>query len=216
MMRNVYVIYFWLFLLISMNSLAQTPVVSMAAMNLGYYGVENRVDVAVSECKCSDLIVATNNGTIQGKDCHYKLKPDHVGEAKILVKVKHKNKMDSLGSFVVKIYPVPDPVVTSNAFYLRDTIRNKELLMQFPELFCKIPGFRMEYNFRIMHYRITIYRNGSAYYSETIDNSAFSDSLKLKFNELVNNDVLLFDEIVVQSAEGKRKLEPVKKLYYSR
>ena len=207
---------FFFLLLIGLEFVAQIPVVSMSAMNYGYFGIDNEIDIAVSECRCQDLIVTSDNGTIGGKNCHYILKPAHIGQANISIKVKRKNAVDELGTSAIIIYRVPDPVVTSNAFNLTDTISNKELLIQSPTLTCRLPGFRIEYVFRIIHYRLTIYRNSSIYYQENSDSNSISDALKTKLTTLIDGDVLSFDEIIVESGEGKRNLSPIKKIYYSR
>lgn len=188
----------------------------MTAMNYGYFGVDNEVDIAVSECKCSDLIVTTDNGSIRGKDCHYNLKPDRIGMANISIKTKRKNVIDSIGTRQIVIYRVPDPVITSSAFYFTDTISRKDMLILQPALTCRLPGFRLQYVFRIIQYRLTIYRNDTIYYQEKLDNNSFSDAMKSKFSGLINNDVLVIDEIIIESAEGKRNLDPVKKIYYNR
>ncbi|MCC6371960.1 MAG: hypothetical protein IT236_13230 [Bacteroidia bacterium] len=207
---------FILFLLIRIHTFAQSVVVSMADMNYGYFGVDNKVDVAVSECNCKELVVSSDNGSITGQGCHYYLKPNRIGVANISVKVKRKNTIDSVGTYQIMIYRVPDPVLTSSAFYFTDTIRSKDALIAQPTLTCKLPGFRLQYAFRVIQYRLTIYRNDLIYYQEKLYANSFSEAMKLKFSTLVNNDFLVFDEIILESAEGTRNIDPVKKIYYHR
>ena len=99
----------------SQNEVTDSAVVTSIAptkLNVLYIGVENPVNISVSDYAADDITVSIDNGSITGQNGEYIVKAHHAGKAVITVAAKGKTIKET--EFRVKY--LPPPVVALKPF----------------------------------------------------------------------------------------------------
>lgn len=156
-----------LILLLSASQLhAQRFLVSNEKENILYVRVENPLSVVVDGVDCEQLIIKTDNGTIDISNanksaCKYVATPAAPGIAKITVYQKTKNKPRKIGEmfFRVKYLPAPEPMVGNID---KDTLNKKQLIAMGGVRAIQVNSDICA-NFEVLSYRVKLIRNDIAY-----------------------------------------------------
>src|SRR4051812_8934984 len=75
------------FMLFTLNAEAQKVVISNGFQNIFYIGIENPVEIAVSNYACDSLSVEIDNGSIKGSNCEYTINVTKEGNTTLSVYV---------------------------------------------------------------------------------------------------------------------------------
>jgi len=135
------------------NGQNKTDVVTAVAptkMNVLYIGVDNPVEISVSEQKPEDLKVTIDNGAIQGSAGKYIVNPGKPGKAIITVYAKGIKVKET--EFRVK--SVPDPVAKVAGIKIGGAITKSYLLEQ-SEIYAELENFDFDLGFTIVEFTVS-------------------------------------------------------------
>lgn len=76
-----------------------------------YIGVDNHIYIKAEGIDPAQLILATNNGSVEGSKGKYILRPQKTGMASLFV-IKNGTKKDTLGMVLMKVLRFPEPLPT--------------------------------------------------------------------------------------------------------
>ncbi len=195
------------------NKTDMIAVVAPVKMNVLYVGVDNPMAIAASGYEPSELKVTVDNGTIEGSNGNYIIRPDKQGRA--LVSVSHKDHVIQTSEFRVKT--VPDPVAAVKVmngdipdFKINGNITKQELLNA-GGIFAMMRNFDFDLNFDIASFVMSATVPNSTVVREEISKSdKFSPSQVDLIHSLIKNQKLMIEEIKVTGPDGmKRKLNPM-------
>jgi hypothetical protein len=126
-------------------------------MNVLYIGLENPVTIAASGYESSELTVKIDNGTVEGKDGMYIVKPSQPRLANLVVSANGKEIQKSV--FRVKF--VPDPVTKVAGIKGVGAIK-KDLLLKQEGVVAEIENFDFDLRFKIVEFTVSTVVNGYA------------------------------------------------------
>jgi hypothetical protein len=82
-----------------------------ASTRVLYIGLENHISIKAEGIDPSQIILTTNNGTVEGSKGKYILRPQKTGMASLFV-IKNGTKKDTLGMVLMKVMRFPEPLPT--------------------------------------------------------------------------------------------------------
>lgn len=145
----------------NLSGTAQQFTVSADKMNVLYVGILNPITPMVENIACKDLIVETNNGTLEkgSEPCQYTVMPDKPGLTNISIFLKTANgkKLVGIKEFRTKRVSQPTPYVGArNRGKIKGTLLKAQL-----GVVLHIDGFDFDAPFKVNSFNIIIERNQS-------------------------------------------------------
>ncbi|MBN1187513.1 MAG: hypothetical protein JXB49_34875 [Bacteroidales bacterium] len=182
-------------------------------MNVLYLGIDNPIKIAVSGYKASEIDVSIDNGRITGSNGSYIINPAHQGTA--IVKVSNKGKTIQSSEFRVKRIPDPHVVLELNEGGVTRTVNDGQIskvdLMDASGLKVSLGGSDLDLVFEVVSFVASTTMPDSTTIREEISHSdKFSETQIELFKSLIENQKLIFEEIMVKGPDGiERKLSPM-------
>ena len=209
-------------LLLSLGCRSQHVIVSATKMNVLYVGVENPVSFAAEHTRCSELVLAIENGTAtRTGDCDYNVVVTKPGNTTIFI----LKGTDTLSKTLYRVRGFPDPSTKyrGNGPYwlLLDSLRMETGLVPVLD-----DNFNFDARFTMVSYEVTVFRSKKiggekkVYCSDCLEKiekegyetvfytvnegEAFNDLLKdfIK-NKLMPGDKVFIEEIKARGPDGK-------------
>jgi beta-lactamase regulating signal transducer with metallopeptidase domain len=181
------------------NDHSKTNVVAAIAptkMNVLYIGIDNPVEISVSEQKPEDLEVKIDNGTIQGSMGKYIVNPSKHGKAVITVYSKGNKVKET--EFRVKF--VPDPVAKIAGIKISGEINKADLLKQ-TEIYAEMENFDFDLGFEIVEFTVSgVIANFTV--NEVSHNNKFTKKQKNLIEKLKNGEKVYIENIKAKGPDG--------------
>jgi hypothetical protein len=176
------------------TSIGQTGVVAAKVMNVLYVGIDNPIEIAISEYSCDSVFIEIGNGTISGDSCLYKIKPAHVGETHVKLNYIKNGDTIYLSTKIFRVINIPRPDVW---FYLHGELFDKGNPRLSKVLVPHFNNFEFELTFIVKEFSISIIRKGKEIYNEKTYGNSFSDTAIKVMNNCKPGDIIsIFDVIV--------------------
>ncbi|MFC1731018.1 GldM family protein [candidate division KSB1 bacterium] len=186
---------------------AQKAVISQIKYKVLYCRFNNPIEVAVSNHSCYDIILKSNNSSIEKIDSNiFLIKPSC--KDTIAIRVLGKKDSDTIPldtvNFIVKL--MPDPVARLESFPKNQNIFSPNRLI------AKLKDSNYEIEFTVVSFNVIIRRG-----NKVIDSKLFtSDLLNNEFINMgeksKNGDRIYFENIMVQREDGE--LREIGSVYY--
>jgi len=192
-------------LLSILTSYGQKTVVSTSRFSILYHDFPNKLDIAVSNRPCSDLIINTNNGVMTKIDsCTYELKTARPGQAWIVISSVTGSIYDSL-DFRVKMLPKPKAL-----FLYNQNDRGKIRPTGNMGIMAQLDDFDYDIDYNIKSYTTTWIRGSDTISSATCDNYKLCDKARRFVEEMdVGNKIVFSDIIAVGLFDIEYKLDNI-------
>ncbi|MFN8286418.1 MAG: GldM family protein [Chitinophagales bacterium] len=201
-----------LFILVLQQVNSQQVTVSALKMNVLYTSIDNPIEVAAEKVPCNRIVVEISDGAsctpIEGQQCAYKVNVSKPGKVSLTIKEKRKNgQLKLLAEKVFRVKRLPDPTV-----YLSPSYNPHYGSIKMPTgLLVLLENFDFDEPFTVKHFDVLSCPNGEFKIIRN-DGPLFNKEVQKLIQEAKRGDVLLFDNIVVISADGMpRKLAPILK-----
>jgi hypothetical protein len=176
-------------------------------LNVLYIGIENPVNISVSEYAANDITVSIDNGSITGQNGEYIVKAHHAGKAVITVAAKGKTIKET--EFRVKY--LPPPVVALKAFSGKDGLIkggdiSKDELLKADGLRVTIENAEYELPMKIASFDVVIRGTDKTVVktASTTEDKYSAEQVDL-IKSLDNGQKLTFENIVASGPGGNRK-----------
>lgn len=198
-----------LFSIISFSSVGQRFSVSPDKMNILYQDVDNPLTITVENCPCSQMIVKTDNGKIEGKNCSYYFHTDSGWKANILIYKRVKQKLVKVGQSTFRVksipYPVPKVGPSAGGNIKAIVLKNQQFIR------ADYDDFEIDIFSPIDSFTVSIIRGDTCVYNQ-INNrtSAFSKELVNALSAIKEGDTVIFKNIFGRRYNGEAiKLQPL-------
>lgn len=186
-------------------SFGQKCVVSNPEMNVIYLNWHNLIDVIIEGRYCKDLLVKTDNGTIERAEfsCRYTIIPAKAGIANIIVLEKRTKRLLQKIEYRVKTFPAPVAVVANQS----GGEINKKLLAVQLGLIAK--NIDVSSSLVVTSYNVHIISADIIAFSKGINGNKFSDELKKAIEKLKTGDRVIFSDIRYKGISNVGYLQPI-------
>lgn len=185
--------------LISCCCRAQVISVSSDNNRVLYAGVENPLTIAVSNVVPKNIIVKTDNGTLNGEDGHYIFYTDTGIVANITIFNKTSNKQIGIIAFHVREIPDPNPRLGA---YKSGNIPLAIIKSQ-SGITTDIESIYYQRGLPIISFTINILRNGDYVFKEIKnEGKVFNEEVKKAFQQLRPGDSVALNNIFAKRHDG--------------
>lgn len=178
--------------------------ISLTKMNVVYLGVENPVKIAVSGYESSELdVYIEENGTIEGSNGEYIIKPQRPG--KLIVTIKEGDKI--INQTELRIQTVPDLIAAINVGstvkpkYKNGGRISKEDLLKADRIESLILNFAFDLSFKVTEFTMSKKIDGTEK-EIVVKSEYFSAEQKEIMNSLTNGDEIYFKNILAMGPDG--------------
>jgi len=198
-----------LFSIVSFSSLGQRFSVSPDRMNIFYQDVDNPVTITVENCPCSQIIVKTDNGRIEGKNCNYYYHTDSGWKANIIIFRKSNHKLIKVGQSTFRVKPIPYPVPkvgpSAGGKIKAVVLKNQQFIR------ADYDDFEIDIYSPIDSFTVSVIRGDTCIYNQLNNKTnAFSKELINALSEIKEGDTVIFKNIFGRRHNGEPvKLQPL-------
>lgn len=204
-----------LLILLLIKSTSHSQSISLEAnQQIAFPGISNNLILTVENSSCSDLIIKTDNGSLEHetenvKNCRYVYFPQKVGLGNIYIFIKQNDDTIKVGQKLISIKPWPQ----QDAEFAR--IKNGEIsrgiFLSHNEVIARISGFDMSGKHHIVSYQINLFRGDTKIL--TLDNKGgvIEKKHQQKLRKLRKGDIVTFDNIMafLPGEKTTRKLNKI-------
>ncbi len=194
-----------LFLFISIVCNAQFMALSLPKQNIVYYGMDNPIEIAVSNFPLSSIRVKANKGTITGENGKYYLRPSEIGICVVIVEIINKGKVKASSHFPLRVKEISD----SYAHVSGKRSGNYDLVAFKAQLGVGV-DLNGEYGFdarvEVKSFKSIIIKD-STKQSNIFESSGpyFSKEMKEEMKQLQLNDIVIIYDIIGLYPDGKKR-----------
>lgn len=188
--------------------------ISLAKMNILYFGVNNPLSVSVAGVVPSDLSVTSSCGKITKGDAggkyliSFKSKEEsfaHKGQVTIKVGITTKEgKVRSVGEMQFRVKWVPSPNA-SFAGIVSDGMVDIDELKNARGVIPKLEDFMFDLKFPVISWRLTMFANGR-YINADAQSAAITSEQKKMLENVKKGQRILIEDVWIMAPEGKRKI----------
>src|ERR1700733_2594847 len=101
---------FFILMIIAVSSHAQNVTISCNSANLLYTGMENTVDIGVSNYDCDSISVSTDNGELKkNAGCSYVIRLKNDKQVNLSISAIKNGETIAIKKIAFDVYPLPDP-----------------------------------------------------------------------------------------------------------
>ena len=183
---------------------AQKVAVSANKMNVLYIGVSNPLDVVVENMNCASFFVTTDNGTISGDSCNFKIRVVRRGRATIFVnKIVGKDTiLIDKKEFRVKRVPAPIAKIGNRK---SGTISKHELIAH-GGITAALENFYYEARVHVSNYKVVLLKEQKVIFEKDIEGNIFTKEIKTEIRKLQTGDTVRFENIYYIWSGYKREV----------
>jgi len=181
------------FLFIPFSCPAQQTAIANLKFNILYIGVDNPIYVAVENTPCEAVVLFTDNGTVSGKGCRYKVMPETPGEINLSVKkIIEGDTLDvTVQKFRVTYFPLPTACI---GFGLSESISRNNLIAH-RGISTVFANLDVDAIARVTRFRMLLIRGDTLLASHTGKGYLFDESIKASFDQIRSGDRVYFVDI---------------------
>jgi hypothetical protein len=198
----------------SSNCFSQFVTLSVTKNNYIYLGLDNSIQISVSNYSEKEVKVKTNNGTIKGENGVYILHPDSVGICLIIVEGRKNKKYIVLDTIPLRVRKI-DKAFASIGLIKSGEVKLQEFKVQ-QGLIIKLDYiYQLNSQIQTTTYKVIIYKSKTSQ-ALTFENigARFISSLLDEIKKLEQNDVITFYNIEGENSIGQ-KIYPENNLVYT-
>jgi len=194
-----------LFLFFTAHAFSQEIAVSNLKQNTLWVGLENPLKIVVENIDCDSLVITSSTGVITGQNCEYNIGIKQ--EGKVYISVFQKNGGDTLllGKVEFEAQQIPEPEAT--VYGVESGEISAQFLKSCKGLHLNIPGFEFDLTLKVLEYSVSVFREDSLMYRETVKSSKFTHEFIQKTQFLENKDEVIFSSILVLVGDKKMRLK---------
>lgn len=179
---------------------AQNPVVKLERKGI-YYGLDNNISLSVADIKPENLLIETDNGTIEGKNGSYNLKPAKTGLVKISIYKKTSSGKELIKTLTYTVKAIPETYPTIAG--MTEGKITKEKLLEANEI--KTEVFEGGEPIRITGFTISTQQENGYYIDLRTDTCIFNDKVKYIINNAVIGKKIYFESIYGIDTKNRRR-----------
>jgi len=191
----------------SISTSAQEIAIAADKENLFYLGIPNPITIACYKYPCKDLIVTSDNGTVDRSHdhpCQFEMMAAHVGETTIEVKQKN-GKVIGVRKF--RVHKIPGPVAEVGGKNFGD-INAPALRVQIGVI-ATLKGFDFDARFWVMSYTIILLKKEASFVKDNAG-AKFTDESKVILSKAQAGDRFVIVNIRAKGPDGVlRFLTPI-------
>jgi gliding motility-associated protein GldM len=175
--------------------------ISPTKMNVVYIGVDNPINVAVSGYDASELEVSIpENGTLEGENGKYIVKPKHPGN--LFIVVKNEGEIIKESEFRVKTITNPVAMIPGKGDFYGGDI-SKEKLLKAGRVVAVIRNFDFDLRFDVVSFTInTTCPKTAKSFSEKSDGNKFSEKQIELIKSMDYKQKFRIEDIKVKGPDG--------------
>lgn len=191
----------------SLSTHAQIVAIEDLEQNILYTCVENRLKIAVENCPEDLLVVSTDNGEIRKNEYlrgGYSIRPKQFGHATVYVGRKTTKGVKRLDSVYYCVKRIPPPHITLNG-QTEGNISKARMRVEIAPS-ANIESFNFEARMLVKQYTVIVYRNNNEIFrrKNCDDNGRIDSVTRAFFDDLENNDKVIFTQFIVSDCSGDR------------
>lgn len=201
------------FVWVSVSAAGQTAIVAHSKIqrSVFYYGVPNPFSAMIERAACSDLVVTSDNGSIQVLEdlpCMFQISAERTGPCHLFLSVKKNGKLvpaDTV-TFDVQYIPAPKAMVgwrRSGAYpvaQFRAQIGVQAVLL----------GFEFDARYVVTQFRLSVLRCGVQLFNGTSTGALYPSDMKEAVKAVKSGDLVTIDHINAKGPDGRlQELEPL-------
>ncbi|MEN8119037.1 MAG: GldM family protein [Bacteroidota bacterium] len=195
--------------LLSYMAKAQTIAISNARQNIIYIGIDNPLNAVAENMKCGSFFLTTDNGTIKGESCHFRIHPKNVGLATIYIQKIKKKDTVLIGKKVFRVKSLPKP--TTRIAGKKSGMINKKVLAAQTGIKASLENFDINIFYPIHSFSVIVVNDQDSCFFNNIDGQKFTQEMKQAFLKLKQNDRVYFIDIIAVLPNKKTvELYPIK------
>ncbi len=202
-------------LLIITNANGQGFAIEVAYNNYFYAGLNNWLLIAAERTSNNDLVFETTHGKILQENGDYYFYSDSIGQCKITVFKREKNKLTKIGAHTYYVREIPKPELIIGNTRNRDSIFLNELNIH-DYVYAKLYNFApTDPHYLIDSFRINIYCKELSSPKKILNTSnMLSKEIMDEFKELNSGCKIEFSDIHVRiSSDGRNIIKDKKRVY---
>ena len=178
--------------------------VELLKMNVLYVGVDNPVNIAVTNTNNFTVVMA--KGTIEKNEDFFIIKEKAQGVDTLFIYDAKNNLIDKR---LFRVKNVPNPVACIGSYCGNTTIAKNELLAQ-KGLIVVLPNFDFDIFFRIKNFQMTVLKNDNQIEMLESSNNLFTDDMKKLIETLPLGTRITFEHINAVGPDSQvRRLNPL-------
>lgn len=196
---------------------AQRFLVRNETQNILYKGIENPLSVIVDGINCKNVLLKTNNGVIAKSNddvtpCKYVITPDSAGAATISIYKNSNTGFMKIGETNFRVRKFPECRVMLGTLNQEDLI-SKKLLIALGGLRAMTVNGSICADFSVEEYDATLIIGDSIITRIKNKGARYTSELVGYFDNLHNNDQVLFSKVAIRFADNSRIVSDSPLLY---
>ncbi|MEP7198121.1 MAG: GldM family protein [Saprospiraceae bacterium] len=205
MKKHIFFLAFIFFIIFSTS--AQTISVSNDKENILYIGIDNPMTIAVENESARNLVIKTDNGSINGTNGLYYFRSNTIGKAEIIIYKKNGSKLKELGRKYFRVKRMEDAIFKIGSG--NDSINLAELVAQ-QYVRAELDGkYGFDLKITVESFTVCIIPSDTCNFIERINiGNKISDEIRNEFRLLKSNDIIIFKKIIVTYPDAKKEISP--------
>ncbi|MCU0350112.1 MAG: hypothetical protein MUF43_04685 [Flavobacterium sp.] len=193
---------FYIFLIFPFLATSQVIVVSTPLNNQLYAGIANAVDISIENTKCKDFFIEVEGEVFKSENCYFTIIPKKTGllEIKIINSKKNKEK---------KIYLNVENINLSARIMAPVDKEDNLLLTRANGISVESKKVDLNFDNSKVEYDLIIVRKDTILINEHFKGKMFNEKVKFYFNNLQDEDIILFRNITININNKQYFVEPI-------
>lgn len=193
---------FYIFLIFPFLATSQVIVVSTPLNNQLYAGIANAVDIIIENTKCDDFFIEVEGEVFKSKNCYFTIIPKKTGllEIKIINSKKNKEK---------KIYLNVENINLSARILAPVDKEDNLLLTRANGISVESKKVDLNFDNSKVEYDLIIVRKDTILINEHFKGKMFNEKVKFYFNNLQEEDIIIFRNITININNKQHFVEPI-------
>lgn len=200
-MKRIYFLITIFSVLFCMNVRAQKVVLSNGFQNIFYIGIDNPVEIAVSNYACDSVFLEIDNGSIHGSNCEYTVNVKKEGDVAISVYTIKDNVRSLLQKISFTAVLLPKPIAKICGMENSD-IKSSVFKVQ-RGLCSELQDLDTDLKYEIVSYKVLILKNNGKVKTYKITGPYFSEEMREEMLAIFAEDMVIFYDIISKSPDGK-------------
>jgi beta-lactamase regulating signal transducer with metallopeptidase domain len=183
--------------------------VALTRANMLYIGVENPVNISVSGYSANEITVSIDNGSIEGRNGEYVIKPKTPGKAVVIVSAEGKVVKEN----EFRVSYLPQPVVAlahaPGSMLVKGGDITKDALLKAGGIIATVENSDVDIPIKVSSFTISVINSGNMQVTSASSNQDkySADQVKL-VQSLAEGQRLIVDEITASGPDGRARKMP--------
>ncbi|NJK94287.1 MAG: hypothetical protein HC905_04500 [Bacteroidales bacterium] len=182
--------------------------IGLTKMNVLYLGVDNPVEIAVSEVSANNVRPSITNGLLINTGNGYIIRPRTLGNAIVVVEAFINDRWKKVSTMTFRVKKVPDPIATVAG--QKGGSISFEKLLKAEKVDVMMENFDFDLSFKTIKFSLSSYNLDGFLNFEYSESDKITSSQLNMLKKLRKGQKVYFDDIVAIGPDGeKRKLSPI-------